>query len=190
MENEELLSRDDVVEIKGYEGFYAIQSNGDVWSLKRPYRNNFGETSVYKELQKMIPCLDGAGCYYMINLHKNGKSRKHSIHRLVATHFLENKENKEEVNHIDGIKTNNNVSNLEWCSRVENIRHAIETGLKKPIKGRNILQTTKDGTVVNKHESIRGAARAMNKGMGNIANCCRGKLKSAYGYIWKYDDMN
>ena len=189
MNNYELLKRKDVAEIKGYEGHYAIQSDGTVWSLSRPYRNSGGDTNRYKKLAKMTGVADGKGYYLMVNLSKNNKSKKFLIHRLVATSFLENIDNKEQVNHKDGNKKNNNVENLEWCSRTENIRHAVEIGLIKSDIGVKILQLTKEGVLVKEHNSIRGAAREMGKGMGNIANCCRGAIKSAYGYIWKYSDI-
>ena len=190
MDNCELLKRKDVVEIKGYEGIYAIQSDGTVWSLSRLHRNKWGDTNSTKKLAKMTGWLDGQGRYLMVTLSKNGKSKKLLIHRLVANSFLENIDNKKEVNHKDGNKKNNNVENLEWCTRTENARHAVEIGLIKSDVGVKILQLTKEGVLVKEHNSIRGAARQMGKGMGNIANCCRGATKSAYGYIWKYSDLN
>jgi hypothetical protein len=57
------------------------------------------------------------------------------VHRLVAIAYLENLENKETVNHIDGNKENNHVNNLEWCTRSENLQHAYDTGLHKPYTG-------------------------------------------------------
>jgi hypothetical protein len=62
-------------------------------------------------------------------------NKDHFVHRLVAIAFLENLENKETVNHIDGNKENNHVSNLEWCTRSENTQHAYNTGLHKPYTG-------------------------------------------------------
>ena len=67
--------------------------------------------------------------YYRVNMTLNGKSRLHSIHRLVALAFLENPENKPQVNHKFGDKENNQAENLEWATQPENARHAVATGL-------------------------------------------------------------
>ena len=69
--------------------------------------------------------------YAMIAL-SNGKQRNCRVHRLVAQYFLPNPDNMNEVNHKDGNKDNNHVSNLEWCTRSNNVKHSFDTGLKQP----------------------------------------------------------
>lgn len=76
---------------------------------------------------------DKSARYDRVKLIINGKSITKSIHRLVAEAFIPNPNNYPQVNHIDGIKMNNNVSNLEWCTASENELHAYRTGLKKGI---------------------------------------------------------
>ena len=76
--------------------------------------------------------------YLMVGLYKNRKRIPVNIHRLVAKHFLHNPDNKEQVNHIDGDKTNNLVRNLEWCSCQDNIIHAHNKGLCNPVNGEEV----------------------------------------------------
>lgn len=107
------------VKIRGYPN-YQITEEGNVYSLKSK-----------KYLKKS---LDGNG-YYKISLCKNGKQKTFKIHRLVASHFLKNIENKICVNHKNGNKLDNSVNNLEWCTHSENIKHAYDIKLKMPRKG-------------------------------------------------------
>lgn len=73
--------------------------------------------------------------YYRVGLSIGGQRRNITVHRLVAHAFVPNPENKPEVNHKDGIKTNNNSANLEWCTRKENVAHAWRTGLSNSLTG-------------------------------------------------------
>jgi len=70
--------------------------------------------------------------YVRVQLHKNGTGYTRSVHRLAATAFLPNPENKGDVNHEDGVPQNNHISNLSWMTRSENLIHAYKTGLKEP----------------------------------------------------------
>ena len=110
---------------------------------------------------------------------------KYLLHRLVAFAFLENLENKQIVNHIDGNKTNNSVSNLEWCTIAENNQHAIDTGLKKIYK-RKIIQYTIDGELVKEFNSIVEAVNETK--IGTIKHVLHKKQNTAGGFIWKYLD--
>lgn len=106
------------VDIIGYEGLYQISNYGKVLALR--YKNTHE--------QLLQPVIKKSG-YVVYNLNKDGKYTYPRSHRLVALHFIENKNNHPFVNHIDGNKLNNQVSNLEWCSMEYNNRHAKETGL-------------------------------------------------------------
>lgn len=75
--------------------------------------------------------------YPLINLYNNGKMKTLTIHRIVAKLFINNFENYLIVNHIDGIKDNNNYSNLEWCDHQHNMRHAFRLNLRNDMKGEN-----------------------------------------------------
>lgn len=109
-------------DIKGYEGIYQISNLGRVKSLI------MWDGHTYKSRKKpvfMNPTDNGHG-YMVVPLRKNTKRENHYIHRLVAEHFLEKKKGKDVVNHIDFNKSNNTVSNLEWCTQKENIHHSSE----------------------------------------------------------------
>ncbi len=112
--------------IKNYEGIYEVSNFGMVRSLDRISSN--GKRVKAKHL-KLCAKSDG---YIVVGLYKNGRQKTSYVHKLVADAFIPRVGNKTEINHIDGNKKNNRVSNIEWSSRSENIKHAYETGLKKP----------------------------------------------------------
>ena len=113
------------------------------------------------------------------------------IHRLVAIHFIPNPLNKPEVNHIDGDKSNNDISNLEWVTKVENAIHANAMGLMNRNFGADHHQS-KSIMCIETGEVFVSAIEARDK-MGltdaarkNISNVCKGKRNSTGGYGWKY----
>lgn len=110
-------------DIKGYEGLYKISNLGKIKSLSRP-RNKYQ----FIEEHILKTRLTHRG-YELVSLSKDGKLKSFYVHRLVAQTFIENPEKKSCVNHINGIKIDNQVNNLEWCSYSENMNHAYGTGL-------------------------------------------------------------
>lgn len=189
--------------VVGYEGKYEISNHGKIRSL------NYHSTGLTRELKKR---LDRYG--YPCILLSCGKSRKHhTIHRLVAEAFIPNPENKSEVNHIDGDKQNNHVSNLEWVTMKENQRHAWAHGLKEKSREESSKRGKTDKTIkrlalyneqrkkpivarnVSTGEEIvfstqREAARAINGDQGNINRVLRGEVSQHKGYTFRYSKEN
>lgn len=118
--------------IKGYEGFYDVSNLGNVRGLDRKRPHIFGSQII--KGKEMKPSLNNNG-YYVVHLSNNEGSKIFTIHRLVAIAFIKNEGNKPEVNHINGIKTDNHFKNLEWVTERENTIHAYKTGLRNPTKG-------------------------------------------------------
>lgn len=107
--------------VKGYEGKYFVSSLGKVANNQKVLSNHRINSG-----------------YVIVSLTKDSTQSTKLIHRIVAEAFLDNPDNKPEVNHKDGVKTNNRLDNLEWCTSSENKRHALDSGLKvynKPSTG-------------------------------------------------------
>ncbi len=134
------------------------------------------------------------GGYLQTNMRINGKHTCVRIHRLVAEAFIPNPDNKPEVNHINGIKTDNRVENLEWVNKSENILHADSTGLRR-------LDLTNSGAKHVRSLKIRcietgqvfdGSGEAQRElgltdaARKNITNVCKGRRKVSGGYRWEY----
>lgn len=113
-------------ELKGFEGIYWIYPNGDI--LTKTHYGHKGKEAILK------PAKDKKG-YLRFGLMKEGKLHTKKGHRLVAENYLPNPNNLPQVNHINGIKTDNRVENLEWCTNMQNVHHAIENGLFSYVKG-------------------------------------------------------
>ena len=116
-------------EIKGYEGKYIISNYGEIISLPR-YKENRGKFQ-YVEPKEICRYVNKKNGYVYVQLWNNATYKNIRLHKLVAENFIENKEGKEQINHIDGNKKNNKVNNLEWCTCKENIQHAYKIGLIK-----------------------------------------------------------
>lgn len=110
--------------IPGFNDSYEASSIGRIRSVdRRSFNGSF--------LKGKIMCQNTnfKNGYLTVMLAENGKSKAKLSHRMIATAFIDNNEGKKTVNHINGIKTDNRVENLEWASYSENMRHAINTGL-------------------------------------------------------------
>ena len=114
-------------DIKGFGGFYQVSNTGKV----RSCCNSHGTRGCWK-FRSLSANHDG---YLKVRLQKGEKDATRRVHTLVAEAFIPNPNNFDTVNHKDGDKTNNNVDNLEWADRSQQMIHAYKLGLKKPIKG-------------------------------------------------------
>lgn len=165
------MTREIWKDIEGYKGLYQVS---DLGRVKR--------VTTGRILKGMIR---GSG-YLQVDLSKQGANSNKYIHRLVAQAFIPNPENKPQVNHIDEDKTNNMVSNLEWCTAKENINHGtrIERSIisnQKKVKAIDIANGE-----YNYYESIIECARQLDLNQGNICKCLKGKLRQTGGYVFEY----
>ena len=116
----------------------------------------------------------------------SGKIKKHFfVHRIVAISFIENLEEKQMVNHLDGNKSNNNLTNLEWVTPRENAQHAINV-LKINKHSSSVAQYDMDNNLITEFTSIKDASEKSNISKKYISNNCRNISKSAGGFLWKY----
>lgn len=175
-------------DIKGYEGLYQASNLGRIKSLKR-YRKN-GYSGYYQKEQ--IKKVRNSHGYKLITLYKNSKGTDYRVHRLVAEAFIPNPENKPQVNHINGDKTDNRAENLEWCTNGENQKHAIKNGLKYKVFGlgsssrKKIKQYDLNGNFIKEWDYILLASVNLNISNSAISNCLRGRSKTAGKYYWEY----
>jgi len=171
-------------DIPGYEGLYRVSNKGRVKSMARQWTAGQGRIlnkgeSILSELSVGVEHKKYGSGYKAVIL-SNGLRKQFRINRLVAEAFIPNPDNKPEVNHIDGDKTNNHVNNLEWVTREENQQHAVKTGLrvmpkrsKSPLAKKIIDDST--GVIYN---CIEDAADSIQMGRYTLGNMLSGHRKN------------
>lgn len=187
MKQAELKKNKDIMEewraVKGFEGAYEISNLGNLRSIDR---NSLGK----RYFGKLISNAQDRGGYLVNILSYEGKRQTVRRHRLVAEAFIPNAERKPEVNHIDGDKTNNQVSNLEWATHRENTDHAWITGLTKAPPAQIPIEVIQiyEGSEIATYKSIEIAGWINGISPEDICKYCKGKRKNAGRYIWKYKE--
>ena len=160
--------------VKNFEQQYEISNKGNLRSIDRYVKHYKGGERLYKGQPKKTR-LNYNG-YIRCNLKNNGKRYDFAVHRLVAIAFLDNPNNYKYVNHINGIKTDNNVENLEWCTMQQNIIHAVKHRLVE-----TKLTDKQAMEIYNSKESIR----KLGKKYGVSASIAwRIKNKKAYKHLF------
>ena len=181
-------------DITGYESRYEVSDLGRVRSLDRYSKHSTSKTGfILQKGQMLKPYMSKKG-YLKVDLGDGfGKRKSVYVHRLVAIAFIDNPMNYNQVNHIDGVKTNNRLDNLEWCNNSMNQLHAYANGLNKPspLAGkpkRPVYQIDKKtNEIVARFDSIAEAGIALGmKKPSNIITVCKGNRPYAGGYKWQY----
>ena len=170
-------------DIPNYEGIYQISNLGRVKSLKRP-------RGLKEKILKPLITRNG---YYQVALNKNSIAKFYKVHRLVWLVFNGQIPENMQVNHINEIKSDNRLDNLNLMTAKENLNYGSrnERSAKKQINGKKskpVLQFTLEGILIKEYPSINQIERELGFDQGNIVNCCKGRYKTAYNYIWRYKE--
>lgn len=168
--------------------------NGITYDYRGLYQiSNYGRVkSFWYNKEVILTQLKSSKGYLKVCLCKDKKKRQFLVHRLVALMFIDNPENKTEVNHKFGIKTDNRATELEWNTHQENNRHAYKIGLKKGVKGKEnpcskkVLQYDMQGNFIKEWGSTMDIQRELGIRNSLISACCKGLYKQSHNYIWKY----
>jgi len=191
----EILEGEEWRDVLGWSGFYMVSSLGRVYRHgKWLGMNNRKSRQKYRSghLVKGV-----TNTYQKISLHDLDRIVITVIHRLVAEAFIPNPENKPFVNHKNGIKTDNRVENLEWCTSQENNLHAYRVLGRKPSvykrkyggenpTSKSVKKYTMDDVFVQEFGSVVEAARSVNRSFGAISACARGVTSFCAGFKWRY----
>ena len=186
-------------DIPNYEGFYQVSNLGRIRSLNHSVLTGLKNS---KEVVKRGKIIKPNLCrgYEKITLSKNNKRVSKQVHRLVAEAFIPNPDNKPQINHINGIKIDNKIENLEWCTSKENVNHAIKTNLitrsslERAVKSmieknkKQVIQLDKEGKTIQEYSSLKEAEEKTSVKAKNISACLVGRTKTAGGYIWNYKE--
>lgn len=177
-------------DVKGYEGCYKVSNYGNVKSIERYVNNSDHSKRLVRE--RILTLSKKDNDYLYVRLSKGNNAKHLYVHRLVGEAFLPNRGKLNVINHIDEIKDNNNVKNLEWCTHAYNITY--KGAMKRMVKSRNktggsnaerkISQYTLDGVYIRTYPSIEKAAMYLGVTAENISSVLRGKSHIANGYQW------
>lgn len=167
--------------IANYEGIYEISNLGNIRSLDRVIYSNRWDKNQFIKGKNLKPFLAANG-YLRIELtDRDGDRKKFPVHRLVASTFIPNPNNYPQINHKDEDKTNNSISNLEWCTAKYNINYG--TWINRHQK--QIAQYDKNDTLIAVYNSLTDASK---KGFSlcQISKCCNGKANTHKGFRWSF----
>jgi hypothetical protein len=162
-------------DVVGFEGLYKVSNLGNVIGAGKSWVWGMYNNITTRPESESKKSIDTCG-YYQVWLSKNGRGKHYLVHRLIAKAFLDNPENKKDVNHKNGNKLDNVLDNLEWATRSENIIHAFKNNLKKPSSGsKHGMSRLKEDDVlkirelVGKHTKLE-LAEMFGVGRRNINN--------------------
>ena len=169
--------------IKGFDGYYMVSQCGKIKSVRRTILRHHknGKITSVRLPGKRVAAVEANGGYWAVSLHKNNSYKRVRVHIAVAGAFIGDCPPGSEVNHIDFNRKNNSVENLEYATRLANVRHSISHGRFGGRKRRPVIRS--DGAYF---ESMGSAARSIGARLGNLYQVLNGKRKSVKGFSFEF----
>lgn len=187
-------------DVIGYKGNYEVSSLGRVRSVHRMVWNP-GKECYRQQSSRILKLVSDRKGYLRVTLSLDGKIHQHLVHKLVAKAFIPNPDNLPQINHKDEITSNNEVSNLEWCTNEYNCNYGRHNDRLRATMSIEIEQLDLEGNLIKSWASSREAERVLGIPNNNIQRCCHGGFQSkgrgkwvnvttAGGYKWRFKKNN